>query len=174
MECFNSIVNKNIKNIWQNIFIIIISIIISVLNIYRSYYIGQITQNKNYKDVFIFIGIVIIYYILHIFIQFIIFNNLGDINNNFIKNVLNKIFGSKFEKIIEIKDNILSNLNISMDEIGFLYQDFYNYYISNIISIISTVVIFIYYMPKVSIIILSAIFIIGLIYIYFVNHLNKL
>lgn len=174
MECFNSIVNKNIKNIWQNIFIIIISIIISVLQIYRSYYIGQITQNKNYKDVFIFIGIVITYYILHIFIQFIIFNNLGDINSNFMKNVLNKIFGSKFEKIIEIKDNILSNLNISISEIGFLYQDFYNYYISNIISIISTVTIFIYYMPKVSIIILSAIFIIGLIYIYFVNYLNKL
>ena len=96
MNCFYDIVNKNVKNIGFNIVIIVLSIILSVIKIYMSYYIGQITQNKQNKDIFIFIGLVVSFYVLKFLNLNFINTNLINIFKNFIKNVVNKVFDSKF------------------------------------------------------------------------------
>ena len=140
MNCFYDIVNKNVKNIGFNIVIIVLSIILSVIKIYMSYYIGKIKQNKQNKDIFIFIGLVVSFYVLKFLNLNFINTNLINIFKNFIKNVVNKVFDSKFGKLLKIKDNILEKLNLSITNTGDLYSDLFNGYIPNLISILSLVI----------------------------------
>jgi len=174
MDCFKNIVKENVSNTGFNIVILTLSIIISIIRIYRSYYIGQITQNRNNRDIFIFIGLVGLYYFFDIISQFLVNKNKTNFNKTFIKNVLKKIFNSNFEKLIPIKDNIISNLNLSLNDIDILYDDLYLYYIPNIISILASIVIFSYYIPKISFIIISIMIIILIIFFVLIKNLNVL
>ena len=85
-------------------------------------------------------------------------------------NVLKKVFDGKFEKLIEIKKNILNNLNIRVADISILYQDFFNYYLYNIISIIIKIIIFTYYIPISSLIMIISVIFIGIIYYFLLKN----
>lgn len=174
MDCFRKVIGENITNIGFNIIVFGLSIVIAIIRIFRSYYIGQITQNRDNKDIIIFSILVILYYIFDITSQYIVNINKNEFNKNFINNIITKIFKSNFEKLLPIKDNILSNLNLSLNDINILYDDLYLYYIPNIISIFSSICIFIYYIPKISIIVLSILSVIVFIFYRLVVYLNKL
>tara|TARA_B110000037_G_C17078690_1_gene489014 strand:- start:139 stop:1695 length:1557 start_codon:yes stop_codon:yes gene_type:complete len=174
MDCFFEIMSSNKISIFNNILILIISIIISIIAVMRSFYIGKITQNRRIKDIYIFIGIVISYYIFDILSKIIISNNLSVFNYNYVKNITNKIFNGEFNSLLEIKDNILNNLNVSITEINNIYQDTFEYYVKTPISIIVTTIIFMYYMPKIAYIIIISIIIISLIYAYLLTYLSNL
>lgn len=140
----------------------------------RSFYIGKITQNRKIKDIYIFIGIVISYYIFDIFAKMIISENLSTFNFNYVKNITKKILNGEFDKLLNIKDNALNNMNVSITQINNVYQDTFEYYIMSSVTIIITIIVFIYYIPKIAIIIIISIFFISLIYAYLLTYLNNL
>ena len=174
MNCFRDVIKNSLTNIKSNILIVIIFILISVVYIFRSYYIGQITQSRKTKDILIFVGFVLLYYILNISSELLINKNLKTIGHNFINKLLEKIFNSKFDDLIGIKDNILNNYNTGIHEINTIYFDFFVYYMPNIISMITVIGVFIYNIPKVSIIIILSLIILSTFYFYCIKFISNI
>ena len=155
MECFTDIIKHAIKNKMGVGLIPFYSIIIAIVYIIRNYLLGRIVKNLDINDLYKYVGLTLIRFVMYSLLHFKINNETIEYNETIFGRFLEIFFKSNFNDILKHNESILSDMNESIQNIGGATQIIYSLFIQQFILIIVTIIIFLYKIKSVGIILIG-------------------
>jgi ABC-type multidrug transport system fused ATPase/permease subunit len=167
MGCFRDIIKHSIQKKKSLAIIIVLCILIASCFVLRNYYIGLIVQNLQINDLTKYGGVTILSFLFHIFLCLEINKEVINYNENVFTRFSQLFFRLDFKEILKYNESIMSDMNESLQNISLACNTGYTLFLQQLILIIITICLFLYYLPSVGIIIIVA-----LVGIYYLQRYN--
>ena len=173
MYCIKNILSTTFAVGWNLLYIIIFAIIISLISITRNYYVGRIINKLQLRDLYIYIGLTLISYVFYVLKYIYVHNQVADAQQTLFDRFLHKFLNINIKTTEKHNKTILSDLNESLTSHGSILNEIYVSFIRQLITLLITIGIVIYYMPNTLYIIVGTL--IGSVFLqkYIMNILNK-
>lgn len=148
MYCIKDILSSTFASGWNLTYIIIFSIIISVISISRNYYVGRIISKLEHRDLYIYIILTIVSYACYVLKYLFVHGQVSDSQESLFDQFVTKLFNVNIKTTEKHNKTILSDLNESLLSHSSILNDVYLSFIRQIITMLFTLCIIIYYMPN--------------------------
>jgi ABC-type multidrug transport system fused ATPase/permease subunit len=151
MKCISDILSKSIPNRSRIILNVFYGILLALCQILRSYYIGNIVEYLNKDTIKKYIFVTIFSYGIDVLMYLEVYTQISRYNINIFNYFSDKIINLDFKELIKFNKTILSDMNESINNYNHFIDLCFSVIIHQTILILSTIVIFLYYIKSVGI-----------------------
>lgn len=173
MNCFKNIVFHSVKNKKNLVIVIILSIIKSFVYTLRSYLIGKITETRDLNYFYKYTAAILFCYVILSIMYYLVNNDSKNFNKNLFVKYISNLFSSNFKELKKYNEYVLSDLNDSLDNFGYITRNVYTHFLNRFTSSIIGMGVITYYNKKVGLVLIGTSIIIVFIQKYLIKLLER-